>query len=329
MGWSELRPTRRGIVVVAIAAVAILLAFGSGVRSLHAVSVTALLGMVVGAGQLRLAGRPTIERDEPEAGFPGERRTVTVTVDSKVPVTVDERVGRGVAVVEWPDETPLGHGGTFSYTIELQRRGRRNLGPASCEQSDSLGLFVRRVRPDETATVLVYPTIHPIDGRTVTGVVERRLGSGRGSFDRLREYTGSDTMRDIHWRASAKRPPDEFVVTEHRRHVDDDRVRIVAEADDDSVDEMASAVASLAQYLEESGIGVVVDLPKESIRSDPGRRERLLRALALTDGGSVDTDHGRGAEITVRGEAGRATITVADGDVDFETLVTERRGVVA
>lgn len=331
----RIRPTRRGIAVAAVVALGIALAAVGGTRSLDAVAVPAAGALVVGAAQLARADPPRVRRTDPEPGVPGERRVVAVSVDSAVPCTVVESVGEGLAVAapagrdggsnrqgkETEVTVPVGHGGTFEYAVELGRRGEHRLGPARCRLVDSLGLFEATVDPEDGgATALVYPEVRAIDPAALPATSREQYGDDRSTFDRLREYTPGDPVRDIHWRASAKRPDEGFVVAEYGGRSGDGAVTVVGESEREGADAMASAAASLAVHLVATGESVTVVVPDTEHRARPGETGAALRALALTDGGECSAAERARADVHVRGEGGTATITASDRTVGLEAL---------
>jgi len=314
----NLRPTRRGLTVFTVALLAFLLGAGAGARSLNAVVVPALVGLLAGAVQLLRADPPTVERSTPEAGFPGESRTVTLSVDADVPCTVTESLADGVDADT--TEAAVGHGGIFEYHIELRRRGEHDLGPATCRVTDSLGLFRTDVETAGTTTALVYPDVYGLEDDTLGSLVSRVLGDDRSSFDRLREYGPGDTMRDIHWRASAKRTDEEFVVAEYESRSEATQLEVVGESALGSADAMAESVASLVSHLHDIGVTVAVTVPDGSTVAHPGDIVSVLRLLARTDDGWVDPERRRNADVYVLGRGGSATVTFANREVDFEGL---------
>ena len=321
----SLRPTRRGLAVAAVAILAFALGAAAGARSLNAVVVPALVGLAAGAVQLARADLPTVERSTPEPGFAGATRSVIVDVESDVPCTVTERVDDGVSVDGDPT-TAVGHGGRFTYEIELERRGDHDLGPATCRLTDSLGLFARHVETETTGRALVYPDVYAIEGEAVAGLLQQRLGDDRSSFDRLREFSPGDAMRDIHWRASAKRQADEFVVAEYGSRSEATHVAVVGESALGSADAMASTVASLVTHLHDAGVTVTVTVPAGQVVAHPGDATPLLRLLALTGDGWVDDEVRADADVVVSGEGGQVRVSLPDRDLDFDRLVGRDRG---
>ena len=325
MRWPlGLRPTRRGAAVAAVAGLALAVGALTSARSLNAVVVPALVALAAGGVQLVRADPPSVEWSAPAPGFPGERRTVAVTVESAVPCRVTDAVGQGLSPEGETTET-VGHGGHFEYTVELTARGAHDLGPATCRLTDSLGLFATERSTAGTVTALVYPDVYGIDGSVLAPLVRRVGGEEQASFDRLREFASGDTMRDIHWRASAKRQADEFVVAEYESYAEADAVTVVGEAPPEGADEMAATVASVAAFLHDAGVPVTVVVPGGRCVAPPGELRPLLRLLAVTDAGRLETDRRSGADVYVRGEDGAATVSMEDREVAFGGVAGERR----
>jgi uncharacterized protein (DUF58 family) len=196
--------------------------------------------------------------------------------------------------------------------------------------TDSLGLFRGAVVTDDETTMLVYPRIHDLNPEVLSqfGGRGRDRAHGwsddRAAFDRLRRFTPDDTMRDIHWRASAKRPDDEFLVSEHAGRGAQAAVTVVGEAGDDGADAMASAVGSIACHLLEAGVTVTVVVPSGERLVRPGEAAKALRLLALT-GGGTRSGGDRVADIHVRGDGQAATVRVADSELEFGAIAAGSR----
>ncbi|TKR25199.1 DUF58 domain-containing protein [Natronomonas salsuginis] len=310
----QLRPTRRGLGAAAVVGLALALGSAFGMRSLGAVVVPGASALLIGAVQTLRADAPKVDRASIDAGFPGDRRTVRVTVESSAPCTVVEPVGDGLAVPEGttnPVTEAIGHGGQFEYTVELDRRGEHRVGPARCRISDSFGLFSAVTGEEEAETVLVYPTVYDVEARALSRLTSGGGGTDRSMFERLREYTTEDTMGDIHWRASAKRPDEEFLVAEYGGRTTRDRVMIVGESDSDDADAMASAVTSLLTRLDAMGRTATVVVADGECTSRPGGSVTALRLLARTGGGTVAAGERDRADVYVRGQGDDVTATVA------------------
>ena len=164
------------------------------------------------------------------------RATATRTIDKqrleegevvRVAVTLKNEGGFPTPWLFWEDRvdgglTPsgvscamlgLGAGGEerFEYTLPARRRGLYRVGPALTEVSGPFGL-VRRVRLGEDATFLtVLPRpvalgapLTPAD-RPVREIPRRRsLFEDPSRFAGIREFRVGDSLRRVHWRATAR-----------------------------------------------------------------------------------------------------------------------------
>lgn len=314
----------RGAVVVLVVGTAMAVAYGS--RSLEALLAPVFVALVVSAVQTRWATRPGLHRIVPDDGFVGESRTVTLETDVDVPVAgrLRERVGDGLSATGIDrnvtiDDEPI------TYEVDLEDRGVQELGPLELSVTDALGLTARTFSYPATDELLVYPRVYEITGgarhqlNLLAGTDEEHI---RDEFDNLREYERGDSLRDIHWKSSAKRPEQDLVVKEFIAEEDLGSVVIVGEAED-GVDAMAEACASVALYLLDAGIDVGLAVPGATLAPDTGSDHRLalLRALAETDGGEVDSVAG---DLHVRGTDDDAVVTMNGRSTSFATLAGTR-----
>jgi len=249
---------------------------------------------------------------------------VAVTVSSAIPCRVTDTVATGLATDGTPTAT-LGHGGRFEYAVELGDRGEHRIGPARCRLTDSLGLFAVGVEAGGTATALVYPDVYDVKERDLSTLVRRVRGNERVSFDRLREFGRGDTRRDIHWRASAKRQPDEFLVAEYDSPTDVEAVTVVGEAAPGGADAMAASIASIAVFLHDAGIPVTVVAPAGRVVAHPGDTTGMLRLLAVTGHGFLSTPEAEGADVRVVARGDGATVSLSDRDLEFAAVMGDRR----
>ena len=316
-----MRLTRRGVGVLAVAALAFVLGVNYGARSLDAVLVPSLVALGIGVVQVLRRRRPAVRRTRPVPGFPGETRTVSVDVESNLPCDVDESTGEGLRAID-PDARLAGDG-TYEYEVELLERGEHALGPATVLQRDILGLVSHATAVRATTPMLVYPRVEPIADRTAfAGLVERAGTRDRDAFDRLREYSSGDSLRDINWKASAKQPEGEFVVTEFAAQ-DEGGIGIVAESEVGYADEMASAAASVAGHLLDADLLVDVAAPIGEIEEGRGEehRNRVLELLARTGAGRVGGDRGDRADVHVFADEDGTTVRVRETTRRFESLI--------
>ena len=281
-----MRPTVRGIAVALVAGVAIGMAATSGARALNAVAVPAVVALVAGAGQLLLAETPTVERTDPAPGFPGETRTVEITVEGNSLARVDDGVPGGVTTADHGRRVSLP--ATVEYEVDLAARGVWTVGPPTVTLTDVLGLFVRRVRPDATATLVVYPPVRPLQqGGAIAALFDRSRVAERQTFDSIREYAPGDPLRDVHWKSSAKLGSADLVVKQFVGERADRDFHLTASADQGYGDAMASAAASVADTALSAGLAVGLTCPAGELAADRGERHRhrLLELLARTGDG--------------------------------------------
>lgn len=313
-----MRPTRRGVGVLLAAAVATVIWFRFGQPGLAVIVGSVVVAFAVAVGQLSLAGTPTVERSVPRRGFPGDRRTVEVTVD-----------GGGIARIR--DRLPEGIGGetdsvrslptTVGYEVIYRQRGEHRIGPAELTLTDALGLVVTETTAETTDDVLVYPTVSQLGdaGGFFQGLTPD--ADDEASFDYLREYVPGDPPRQIHWKSSAKR--DDLLVAERSAHSGDPGVRIVVTAESDHGDEMAAAGATVALAALDSELAVELTTPERTVQRGNGdaHRTRLLEALARASSG--DTGREDEADILISATDDGVAVAVGDRRQAFETLTVD------
>lgn len=314
--------TARGVGVLALAAVCFAGANRLGLPELVAMGVM-LLALMVGALVARRLVRPRADVDRtfaPAAPEAGER----------VIVTVRARRVRGGARLggEWDDELPpglvlavdppgAGPGGTADveeasvirrYAVRAPRRGIHTVGPVRLTITDPFGLVRRRTALGGASRLVVTPAVTPLaplprsDGPGGSGMTASPARMGAGSDDAAaRPWLPGDSMRRIHWRATAHR--DELMVRQEeaesapRATVVLDRTaarwapaagRPGADADFEAA---VSLCASVAVRLVLDGFTVaVVDadgiaLADPVAPGDRAGREDLLRRLAIVTTG--------------------------------------------
>ena len=214
---------------------------------------------------------------------------------------------------------------TVAYEVTLDRRGVHELGPVSIAVTDPLGLVRRSFTTEVTTTLSVYPTVYEL---TTAGLQLELLPEGtkrrdRQEFDLLREYEHGDSLRDVHWKSTAKQPADELIVRQFTADSDAGDVLVVAESDHETADEMASAAASVAFALLATGITVGVTVADGAVPVDAGsdHRRRILDLLARTDGGSVDRDVRTAAAILITARRGDVSVVVGDRTIPFRRFL--------
>jgi hypothetical protein len=89
---------------------------------------------------------------------------------------------------------------------------------------------------------------------------------------------------------------------------------------------MAESVASLVTHLHDAGVTATVTVPGGNTVAHPGDTRSVLDLLARTDDGWVEPEHRTNADMYVLGKGGRATVTLANREVDFDGLSGTHRG---
>ncbi|WP_435334885.1 DUF58 domain-containing protein [Haloarchaeobius sp. TZWWS8] len=320
--------TRRGIGATVVVVVGIAMAVQFGSRQLGAIIipiVVALLGAVI---QLVITGQPTLSRRVPKEGYIGEEREVGISFDVSSPVSasVYDELPEGLESANNGFDATIGTG-ELGYDVEYLSRGEHVLGPLTLTVRDVLGLAERSYTYTTRDTVLVYPQVYSLTGATrhdLNLLPEGAPEHNREEFDSLREYNRGDSLRDVHWKSSAKRLDDDLVVKEFIAENDLGDVRIAAEAADGWDDEMAEATASIALYLLDAGINVDLATPAGEVHVGPGGddRDELLRHLATVGPGQVpESYHDEADVVIVASEQTDVTIRLRDSEVPFETFL--------
>ncbi|SFS63972.1 DUF58 domain-containing protein [Halostagnicola kamekurae] len=325
-----MRPTRRGVAVVATLAFSWLMAWQYGSRSLSAIVFPLVIALLAAAVTVARTEAPTVTRTPVEPGFVGETRTVETAIEPNAPLsaTVSDRVGAsGLAVdgTENTAETTISASDRFRYDVRLEARGEHAVGPISVVVTDLLGLTKRRFEDDQTTSVLVFPKIYDLTGgsnpelQAIAAAADREH---RGEFDHLREYVRGDSLRDVHWKSAAKRPDDELIVKEFDDDGDRGAISIAAECPPGYEDEMATAVASVGTYLLEQGVPVGVVLPEATRAPANGRAHQraMLRALAVVEAGELDDRTKADADVLIRSDTTGTTVLVDGREIPFDRL---------
>lgn len=315
-----MRLTRRGRVAVVVVAVGVFMAWSFGPRSLNAVVASTLVALGAGAVQVRRLDRPSLERVVPDDGFVGESRRVALHLDADRPVTARmyDLVGDGLAATGNDATTTVG-GRSVEYEVELTSRGTHAIGPLTVTVRDVLGLVERQFRYPEHDEVLAYPTVYDVTGSSrheLNLLLDEAPVATRGEFDALREYVRGDSLRDVHWRTSAKHPDDTLFVKEFVADADEGGVRIAAEGDAGTGDAMASGVASIATYLLDADVPVGVATPGGTVSPGRGEAQRtaILELLARTKPTGLDRSDREVADVLVTGGRDVADVSVDMGD---------------
>lgn len=294
------RLTRRGKVVLGIAAVGMALGWVFGGRNLNVVVVPAIALVAVTGLYVWRFEAPRVTRYAPTHGHLGETRGLDLHVESRIgyPAVVRDRTSAGLGGGK--THTIVTDGRWIREEITLDERGRQTIGPTRVTARDPLALWEREFTYSKTEPVIVFPQIRALAGdgyllREFVGVTDER-----DRFDSIREYQPGDPLRDVNWKASAKRP-DDLIVTKYAGEGAVTRVTISVEALGGGTDTVAEAAASVAIFLLDAGLAV--GLRTQDGLVDPGHgestRRKILEALAVLESGPIRDDHRREADIAV------------------------------
>ncbi len=342
-----MRLTIRGWAVVVVVLASVAMAWQYGPRALNAVVTPLLVVLVAGLVVTARADRPEISRPPVDDGFVGDQRTVDLEIETNATVaaTVHEPVGDGLSIdgtdADAADdssdagrslvlETILEGDDRFSYEIRLTDRGERQTGPLTITISDVFGLVERRFSDEQRTSVLVYPRVHDLAGAAGTDfqtLVETTNSRARDEFDHLREYRRGDALSDVNWKAAAKRPDGDLVVTEYARDENVGSALIAADCPPGWADELATAVASVTTHLLEGGVNVGLNVPDGDYEPDSGAAHyrELLAQLATLEAGELEERQRQQADVLVQADAG-GTRVVVNGRVHPFGQLTERDG---
>ncbi|GIW71328.1 MAG: hypothetical protein KatS3mg102_0870 [Planctomycetota bacterium] len=230
LGWltrRRLRATREGLAFMALTVLFGVAAINTGTNLLYLL-LSLLLSMIVASGilsELDLKGL-RLARQLPGALFAGEPATLTVLVDNPrrfMPALVVEIAeisgpfGAGGEPAPGPARllARLEPGERRALTVEhtFARRGVFRLEGFELRTRFPFGFFVKYAYARLEAELVVFPAVRPL----ARGVLLERSGApgrrqarpvaerGGEEFRALRPYRPGDSLRWIHWRATARR----------------------------------------------------------------------------------------------------------------------------
>lgn len=286
--------TTRGWAVVGLVIGGSILGLLFGSRSLNAIVAPSAVAVLVAMWRVGTVSRPSIDRRSPAETTVGERRTVSLTFDEP-----PRRLGHIADRVSPPLEADgndravaLDEG--LVYGVTLDTRGYHRFGPTTVTIEDVLGLARRSLHYSDQAEVLVLPRTYAlrIDGlRRIAHLADIKLQRERHEFDRLREYRPGDSLRDVHWKTSAKRPDIDFIVKEFVKEDERGAVALSGEAVDGADDALADAMASVAVALVNAGVQIELHTPGDALDpvDRPDEVHAILEHLATVEAGDAAT----------------------------------------
>jgi len=325
-----MRLTRRGKATLAVVALGVLASFVFGAQALGVIVIPVLVAVVGAVVQVRRAGRPAVTRHVPDPGFIGETKQVRLSFDVSSPIaaTVEDDADAGLELDGASFEATLGTG-DLTYDVTYRRRGEHAFGPLSVRIVDVLGLAEGERSYGTRDGVLVYPRVYALTGSTrhdLNLLPEGGFEHNREEFDSLREYDRGDSLRDVHWKSSAKRAANDLVVKQFVSEEDVGDVHVACESADGWDDHVAEATASIALYLLDSGIRVGLSAPNGELAADAGadQREALLSLLATVGPGTVPEEHRARANVVVTGsESTGVRVEMPEREVPFSSFVED------
>jgi uncharacterized protein (DUF58 family) len=184
-----------------------------------------------------------------------------------------------------------------------RRRGLYTLGPTRLRTGDPFGIYTLTLYDQHSSTILVTPPLLPLtqlriapggwagDQRRRRGALERNISDAG-----IRNYVPGDSLRRIHWHASAHY--DTLIVRQLEAatsgdwwiFVDLDAAAQAGTGQDSTLELSIVLAASLAVrgLKERRRVGLALVGPKLvwlEPRADPAHRWRILRALSMAEAG--------------------------------------------
>ena len=286
------RLTFRGGVVACAVVVAIAANVLFGARSLETVAAPATCVVVVAGLLVLRAGPPRVVRDPPGDGHIGETRAVGLAVEGSGTVVALARDRLEDGLEGDPVVRTVPDGRRTRYPVTLDARGYHEIGPVAVTLRDPFGLWERTHVVDDRYEVTVYPRIVPLEEPPRALVTAAGLAEERTAFSGVREYHHGDPLRDVNWKASAKRT-DGYVVTTY---------------------EGDGASANLAVALLDAGAAVGLVTTDGSLEPATGgpHRRRVLDLLAGLGEGTLAPAARAETRVVVRADRDGITVTVDD-----------------
>ncbi|ELZ09318.1 hypothetical protein C479_10870 [Halovivax asiaticus JCM 14624] len=321
-----MRPTLRGATVLVAVAAGGLVAVNGGREALNAVIAPLVVAGVAAIVIVGVSSRPSLRRRPVAPGYVGERRRVSFELTARrgTVVTVTDELGAGLEADGNRLERVLSGTTELSYDLSLRSRGVRSVGSLTVAVQDPFGLLTRRYRYDETEPVVVYPPVYelrPAARNRLAGYVSDATEFDRAVFEHLREYERGDSLRDVHWKSAAKRPDGDLVVKEFVADDGLDRLTMAGTVAAGDADDLAAALATLADHLFEMDVGVVLWLPGDRrVEATPATRDEAFLALAELQAGQVAADHREDADIVVEATAEGVDLSLSGRPISFADL---------
>ncbi|MGY6651630.1 DUF58 domain-containing protein [Amycolatopsis sp. TRM77291] len=248
--------------------VAAVLLYGAGelaghplLRVLAGAAVGALLaGIALAIRRPRVEVRRDVFPDRVERGRPAMARLLVGNPGTRrqAGFTAREHGEHGAELAVTVRPLPPGGEATYHYELPTRRRGRFTVGPLILERADPLGLVRRHLPAGDTATLWVYPKLHPV--RALATGHPRHHHDGPATDDSLhgsadlrdvREYVVGDEVRHLHWKATARTGQlmvRDYVDPDHPRFtlLLDTRAKVLSENEFEEAAELAASLVNAA-----------------------------------------------------------------------------------
>lgn len=208
-------PSARALSLAAVGVAALVASrgFGTGALAILGVGLIALPVMVTVVVWAAAVGLRVERRVEPGRCVAGDPVAVRVTLRGwATEIGLDRLLG--VAIDPGVDGVAAGGAAvrTGDRTWRLRAvRGEHRLPPPRARIADPFGLAARTRWGEAGAGMLVVPRAPALEGAAVgarsrgVGARRRRVNSGFGELDRVRDYQAGDALSRIHWGQTAKR----------------------------------------------------------------------------------------------------------------------------
>lgn len=292
--------TRRGLSVLAVAALLWVAARLTGSSDLHMVALGLLILPAFAAVFIRWSrhGLRATRRLSQRRLFAGSPLRVGIEVQntSRSPASLVLLEDRLPASLGRAARAVLGglrgrQRQTISYTVHCGRRGRFHIGPLVASVTDPFGLAQRKEEFPDVHELIVYPHVDDLralsPARTAGGAGDttaRQLYRSGEEFFTMRQYEIGDDLRRIHWPSTARTGRLMIRQDEAGRRASATvflDTRRAAYAGEQDLERAVSAAASIGTLYLRGGIDLrlgTVDLAPQ--RTAP---EAFLEALALVE----------------------------------------------
>lgn len=182
----------------------------------------------------------------------GKKAVQEARVEADCPVWAEDSPGFAWAV----PRLPAGAVATCAHRLTPEKRGEHTLPNARIVCGAPFGLFNSTKQVDHQESFLVYPAIEKLPttrsrSRLSTALGELTSPRGLGdshSLRSVREYRPGDDLRQVHWKASAKRGPHSALLIREHHAPTPARLNLVlsngASPEDDHLFERAVTLAA-------------------------------------------------------------------------------------